>query len=830
MQPARQQLTSKESVETTRNRGEAHQPTSQVVFAECRPDGSFLYGQAAFADALDYPTDACPETVMGILDKENPLYFQQLWDRVINGHTIFLREYAAQTAAGESRSFGLNIFPVFQLDGQVEAMRVILTKLDAQKELSYALESAEERFSTIFLNSSDLILIVSPALEIVSANPAFERRLGLTTEHFFRGSRTWDDVIIEEHRTAFRELLETCTATQQEQNGEYLILCAERPTWFNVHLHVLHNEAGELKGILCIARDIQLFKETEEALREEARDMVARHKQAQTVITHLKEFLTSIHQLPREGVPYVQGLGQILSRMYPGSFILMNVEKEEKKIVSEQDLKETEKDLLFDSVLQEHVRQSEGPLYCNRLDATPPYSDDPVVSYLGLKSFLGVPMRDSDAKVRGTILLMNSKANFFGGEDVELLTVAALMAAARLRNQEDETYRNEIESHLRHTEKMQAVGKLAGGIAHDFNNILSGILGFSSYLANQAEPGSDLHRDLSMIVRSAERASDLTRQLLSISRKRHIEKKPVEVNAVLHEVKHFIKHSVTKQLKVEVELPDDLNPVLADEGQLHQVFMNLCINASDAMGRKNGTLKIASIQRVLTAQEIRFVENHSDDQQEYVIISFADTGSGIQPEIMEHLFEPFFTTKAEDEGTGLGLSMVYGILNNHDGGVSVTSELGAGSTFTVYLPCCEPLGLDHEPRGDRLRGTESILIVDDDQIVREIAQKTLRSYGYQTEIAPGGEEAIQLIAASPLKYKLVVMDLTMPNKSGMRTLQEVFAHAPDIAAVIISAFATRETLEDAIPDRKIPFIQKPFKAEELAREVRKALDAATPSQ
>ena len=175
--------------------------------------------------------------------------------------------------------------------------------------------------------------------------------------------------------------------------------------------------------------------------------------------------------------------------------------------------------------------------------------------------------------------------------------------------------------------------------------------------------------------------------------------------------------------------------------------------------------------------------------------------------------------------------MVYGILNNHDGGVSVTSELGAGSTFTVYLPCCEPLSLDHEPSGDRLRGTESILIVDDDdQIVREIAQKTLRSYGYQTEIAPGGEEAIQLIAASPLKYKLVVMDLTMPNKSGMRTLQEVFAHAPDIAAVIISAFATRETLEDAIPDRMIPFIQKPFKAEELAREVRKALDAATPSQ
>ncbi len=816
-----------DTTETT-NRGprDANQATSTVVLAECLPDGSFLYGQQALAEALDYPQGAMPSKVSDFLGKQDEPLFQRLWDRVKAGESVFLNEYASLTADHKACSFGLNIFPVFSEDGSVMAMRVILAKLDTQKELSHALASSEERFSAIFLESSDLILIISPALEIVSANPAFETRLGMATIDFFRGERNWDDVVAKEHRESFEHLLDTCTSSQQEQSGEYIVLCVERRTWFNITLRVLHDEKGELKGILFIARDIQLFKETEETLRKKARDMVARHKQAQTIISHLKEFLNSIHQLPREGIPYVQGLGQILSRMYPGSFIVLNLDEDQEKGVSEPGPEESERGLLFDSVLQEQVHESDVPLYCNRLDATPPYSDDPVVNYLGLKSFLGVPMRDSDGKIRGTILLMNNKTNCYGGEDVELLTVAALMAAARLRNQEDENYRNDMEVHLRHTEKMQAVGKLAGGIAHDFNNILSGILGFSSYLVNQAEPGTDLHRDLTTIVRSAERASQLTRQLLSISRKRLIKKKPVDVYAILYEVENFIQHSVAKQLIVEMDLPECANPVLADEGQLHQVFMNLCINASDAMGRKDGTLNISAEQRPITVKEARFVENHSDDQQTYSIISFNDTGTGIPHEIMEHLFEPFFTTKPEDEGTGLGLSMVYGILNNHDGGVSVESEIGVGSTFIVYLPCCDTTHQAKEVSEETLQGTECILIVDDDLVVREITQKTLRSYGYQTDMVTESEEAVRLVTDTPEKYSLLVIGLTMHEKSGTQTLREIFTLAPDIVAVVISAFPRRETLEEIIPGRNISFVQKPFKAQELAQEVRHTLDAA----
>jgi len=191
---------------------------------------------------------------------------------------------------------------------------------------------------------------------------------------------------------------------------------------------------------------------------------------------------------------------------------------------------------------------------------------------------------------------------------------------------------------------------------------------------------------------------------------------------------------------------------------------------------------------------------------------------------MEHLFEPFFTTKPEDEGTGLGLSMVYGILSNHDGGVSVESEIGVGSTFTVYLPCCDKAHQAKEVSEETLQGTESILIVDDDLVVREITQKTLRSYGYQTHMVTTSEEAIQLVTDTPEKYRLLVIGLTMHEKGGTQTLREIFTLAPNIVAVIISAFPRREALEEIIPGQQVSFVQKPFKAQELAQEVRHALD------
>ena len=227
----------------TTNRGprDVNQAASTVVLAECHPDGTFLYGQKSLAEALDYSLEAMPNRVVDFLGKPDESLFQGLWDRVKTGESVFLSEYASLTANRKVCSFGLNIFPVFSEDGSVIAMRVILAKLDAQKELSYALASSEERFSAIFLESSDLILIISPTFEIVSANPAFENRLGIITMDFFRGERNWDDVIAEEHRESFEHLLNACTSSQQEQSGEYIVLCAERRTWFNITLSILHD-------------------------------------------------------------------------------------------------------------------------------------------------------------------------------------------------------------------------------------------------------------------------------------------------------------------------------------------------------------------------------------------------------------------------------------------------------------------------------------------------------------------------------------------------------------------------------------------------------------
>jgi signal transduction histidine kinase/ActR/RegA family two-component response regulator len=436
-------------------------------------------------------------------------------------------------------------------------------------------------------------------------------------------------------------------------------------------------------------------------------------------------------------------------------------------------------------------------------------------------------MRDSTGKLLGAILLMSSTNDRFDSSDVEVVTVAALMAAGRLRSDADEAVKRELESHLRQSQKMEAVGKLAGGIAHDFNNILSGILGFSSYLLRSAPPESELHRDLNMIMKSAERASDLTRQLLSFSRKRHIEKKPVNLNNVVLEVESIIKHSVAANLRVKTKLDNDIFPVLADEGQIHQVIMNLCINAADAMNRKKGTLTIRSSQRTLSPTERQLIEAPETGADTYVVLEITDTGPGIPDHVLEHLFEPFFTTKPEEEGTGLGLSIVYGIVTNHDGGILVDSELGKGASFTIFLPVSledgPPATIDETDA--QLRGTESILIVDNEAIIRQMASQALKAYGYQVSLASGGKEALAITRDNPGKFDLMLIDLHMTDQGGAETIQQIIADKRQrIKPVLMSAFASDDHCKHLFENQEVRFLQKPFTSDELARNIRVALD------
>lgn len=803
-----------------------------VFFVETDCEGHVLHGAGDLANALGFAVERLPNSIMNLMSEASQSLLQNYWYSVIKGTTVHRNEFSFLNANRESCSFGLSLFPVFNHDLEVQSVRLVLSKLDIQKELSFALESAEERFAAVFQASSDLIMILSNRHELLSANPAFELSIGVPVDAFFRGEHDLLDYFSEAGRKQFIDLLHACEENQEDQQAEFALRMHDKTErWYDLRVHALRSTKGEHKGLLCIGRDIQSYKEMVHALKQEAIDIEARHEQAQGLIGRLKDFLTNINELPKDALPFVQGLGSILAKLYPSSLFLLHVEDSIRESItgSRQDSVAPNELHLLNSEMHRMVTKSDSPLYCNSLDTTDPYRDDPLVRYLELKSFIGAPMRDSEGRLLGTILLMDGAPAKYDSEDVEVVTVAALMAAGRCRSDADAADKRKLEAHLRQSQKMQAVGKLAGGIAHDFNNILSGILGFSSYLLRNAETGTDLHRDLSMIMKSAERASDLTRQLLSFSRKRHIEKKPVVINNILQEVESIITHSVAKKLKVTTELSEDIGPIMADDGQIHQVIMNLCINAADAMGGKKGRLTIRSCERKLTSVERQVIEQEEEGVESYAVIEIEDTGPGIPDDIREHLFEPFFTTKPENEGTGLGLSIVYGIVTNHGGGIKVDSESGNGATFTIFLPVCSDPEIIKQARSDpdaHLRGHENILIVDDEAIVRQMAAHTLKGYGYQVSVANGGREATSQILSGSEKFDLVLIDMNMPDLNGAETIDHLLdTQNSTIKAMIMSGLPQEDPVRQYCHDRDIHFIQKPFTAEVLAKEIRSALDS-----
>jgi signal transduction histidine kinase/CheY-like chemotaxis protein len=470
------------------------------------------------------------------------------------------------------------------------------------------------------------------------------------------------------------------------------------------------------------------------------------------------------------------------------------------------------------------------PLYCNTLNQTEPYRDDPSVQSLGLITYLGGPLRDSTGCVRGALGILDNEKRYYEHVDVELITVAALHLAARLRGEEQEKSNRELADHLRQAQKMEAVGMLAGGIAHDFNNILGGILGFSSYLLSKADPGSTLHRDLKLIEQSAVRAADLTRQLLSFAKRKHFAKEAVNVNGVVREVLNLLRRSLSKHIVIREELEDDVPLVLGDSGQLNQVIMNLCLNAADAMkDREAGRLRVRTECRPLTERECSILGAASG--AEYVCMKIGDNGIGMSLKVQEHIFEPFYTTKAHGEGTGLGLSIVYGIVLNHGGHIMVDSKEGKGTTFTVYIPVYRgrELTAAEEP-AILLNGTETVLVVDDEAIVRQMVMEVLRGHGYKVVAAESGLEAVHFMDQLRGRVDLVLLDMIMPDMDGEATFTALRRIDPVVPVLLTSGYVKEEKADRLLQRGALGLINKPYKSEALLRRIRQILDARAPRE
>jgi len=376
---------------------------------------------------------------------------------------------------------------------------------------------------------------------------------------------------------------------------------------------------------------------------------------------------------------------------------------------------------------------------------------------------------------------------------------------------------------LQQAQKMEAIGTLAGGIAHDFNNLLQAVLGYADLLLLNKDRGENGYRELQGIRNAALRASELTQQLLTFSRKVESKLRPVNLNNEIVQVRELLGRTIPKMIAIDLKLEKYLRTVNADPTQIGQSLMNLAVNAKDAMP-DGGTLTIETGNVTLDEE---FCTSHVGAKPgEYVMLSVRDTGQGMDKEVRAHIFEPFYTTKAQGTGTGLGLAMVYGIVKSHGGYITCESARGKGTAFYIYLPVIEQEALLMEEEETALPkgGTETILLIDDEKLIRDLGEKALSSFGYMVLTAPDGVSAIRMYGREWERIDLIILDLIMPKMSGALCFERIMEINPEARVIIASGYAENGRMKRSIEGRVKGFIGKPFNVRKLLRVIREALD------
>jgi PAS domain S-box-containing protein len=389
----------------------------------------------------------------------------------------------------------------------------------------------------------------------------------------------------------------------------------------------------------------------------------------------------------------------------------------------------------------------------------------------------------------------------------------------------DVTERKQLEEQLRQSQKMEAIGQLAGGVAHDFNNLLTAINGYSSLALQRLEDNHPIRSYLEEVKKAGDRAANLTRQLLAFGRKQILQPLAINLNDVVTDMNKMLQRLIGEDIRLTAKLDPALKRIKADPGQVEQVLVNLVVNARDAMpqgGQLTIETAMVELDSAYAGKHIGFVPG------KYVMLAVSDNGTGMSDDTRARIFDPFFTTKEKGKGTGLGLSTVYGIIKQSGGNIWVYSELNHGTTFKVYLPQLatatnktEPEVVELAPSG----GCETILLVEDEDVVRGLARKILEQSGYKVMAASRGAEAIRLCQQRTESIDLLLTDVVMPETSGKEVADRVTELLPGLRVLFMSGYTDEAIVHHGVLDSNVEFIQKPFTPAALVRRVREVLDA-----
>lgn len=441
----------------------------------------------------------------------------------------------------------------------------------------------------------------------------------------------------------------------------------------------------------------------------------------------------------------------------------------------------------------------------------------------------GIP----DNAVPGESVIVNQPVSFFAEYTGLVLTTLGMMGILIVgifilgtniyHRKHAEGEQKKLQDQLLHAQKMEAVGHLAGGVAHDFNNILTAIIGYATLILKKMTPDDPMRPFQDQIISASERAAKLVKNLLAFSRKQVIETRPVELNEIVKGIDKIASRLIGEDVEFTVILRGGDVTVMADAGQIEQVLLNLCTNARDAMP-KGGRLVLETDRVTVEASSLR--AHVLERPGVYGVISVSDTGMGMDENTRRQIFEPFFTTKEVGKGTGLGLSMAYGIVKQHEGVINVYSEAGKGTTFKIYLPEVRTAGIAEPaaPAGEAPRGTESVLLVEDDQEVRGLVSLVLRDAGYRVIEAADGEEALRKFQEQGGKIALLLTDVIMPKKNGPEIYEQLRAVAPAVKVLFISGYTADIIKSRGILDDRQKFLSKPVVPDQLLRMVRTVLE------
>ena len=387
-----------------------------------------------------------------------------------------------------------------------------------------------------------------------------------------------------------------------------------------------------------------------------------------------------------------------------------------------------------------------------------------------------------------------------------------------------EREKEKLESQLRQAQKMEAVGTLSGGIAHDFNNMLQAITGNAQILLMQKKAGETDYRKLKAIERSAMRASDLTRQLLLFGRQADSNLEPVDLNYEITNTSKLLKHTIPKMIDIELKIEETLNIIEANPVQIEQIIMNLAVNARDAM--PDGGKLIFKTENVIADEFVCKTESGITPGK-YILFTVSDTGHGIDKNLLEHIFEPFYTTKQKEKGTGLGLAMVYDIVKKHNGHITCESELGRGTTFKMYFPAIKSdvveIKEDNTWTEKMPRGSETILLVDDERALLDIGMEMLGRFGYTTIEAESGEKALEIYRKEKDRIDLIILDLGMPGMGGYKCFKELLLIDPQVKVIISSGYSVAEKVRETLESEAVEFIEKPYRLGEILKKLRYVL-------